>query len=352
MTKIGIVPQVSGVGGMVSFRDKFVTGLQARGIEITHQSSLVALDSLLVIGGTRNLIRLWRAKRCGVRIVQRLNGMNWLHRLRRTGIKHFLRAEYGNLNLQFIRSQLADHIVYQSEFSRQWWQRVYGPTRISNSVVHNAVDLKIFNPHHIKGSTQIPAQNYQLPENRYRILMVEGSLAGGYELGLETAVKLVELLNAKYHAQLGKSVELMVAGRVSEEVKSRWAQKTEISIEWVGLVPHTQIPELDRSAHLLYSSDINAACPNSVIEALACGLPVLAFDTGALPELVTGDSGRVTAYGGDSWKLDPPDIPALAVAAVEILLNYSYFQAAARRRAEAAFSLDQMVTGYLDALIL
>jgi glycosyltransferase involved in cell wall biosynthesis len=346
MTKIGIVPQVSGVGGMVSFRGKFTAGLQACGIEVFNDTRHPALVSLLIIGGTRDLMGLWLAKQHDVRIVQRLNGMNWLHRLQRTGIKHYLRAEYGNWNLQLIRSRLADHIVYQSEFSRQWWERVYGPTPVPNSVVHNAVDLETYSP--ITHSPTHPV----IQSPNYRLLLVEGSLMGGYELGLETAVKLVELLNAEHRTQLGKPVELMVAGRVSEAVKSRWAQKTDIQIEWAGLVPHEQIPDLDRSAHLLYSSDINAACPNSVIEALACGLPVLAFDTGALPELVTGDSGRVVAYGNDPWKLEKSDIPALAAAAVEVLTDQPRFRAAARSRAEEAFGLDQMVTGYLEALIV
>ena len=56
MTQICIVPQVSGVGGMVSFRGKFTTGLQARGIEVTHNAQLPTIDSLLVIGGTRDLV--------------------------------------------------------------------------------------------------------------------------------------------------------------------------------------------------------------------------------------------------------------------------------------------------------
>ena len=116
-------------------------------------------------------------------------------------------------------------------------------------------------------------------------------------------------------------------------------------------MPHEKIPDLDRSAHLLYSSDINVACPNSVIEALACGLPVLAFDTGALPELVTGDAGRVVAYGGDPWKLDLPDISALANAAVEILTESIPFSLSSTIRAEDAFGLTKMVDGYLDALI-
>jgi glycosyltransferase involved in cell wall biosynthesis len=346
MTQIGVVPQVSGVGGMVSFRGKFTAGLQARGIKVPHDAQHPTLDALLVIGGTRDLPGLWHVKRRGVHIVQRLNGMNWLHRLQPTGIRHYLRAEYGNLILRLIRNYFADHIVYQSQFAQDWWERIYGPAPVPNSVVYNAVDLETYSP-------TAPSSGYPITQSPiYRVLLVEGSLMGGYELGLETAVKLVEQLNTEYRDPLVKPVELMVAGRVSEAVKSRWAQKTDIKIEWAGLIPHEQIPELDRSAHLLYSSDINAACPNSVIEALACGLPVLAFDTGALPELVTGDSGRVVAYGGDPWQLEAPDTPKLAEAAVEILTDQPRFRSGARARAEKAFGLEPMINQYLDALIV
>ena len=345
MTQICIVPQVSGVGGMVSFRARFTAGLQARGIETACVLQSGTCDSILVIGGTRDLPGLWRAKRRGARIVQRLNGMNWLHRLQRTGLKHYLRAEYGNWLLQIIRSRLADHIVYQSEFSRQWWERVYGSIRASHSVVYNAVDLDIYSP-----IAQSPSHQISDSPN-YRILLVEGSLMGGYELGLETAVALVEKLVGTHSHSLNRLVELSIAGRVSDEVKTHWSQKTTIPIQWLGLVPPDQIPALDRSAHLLYSSDINAACPNSVIEALACGLPVLAFDTGALPELVCGDAGRIVPYGSDPWKLEPPDLNSLAAAAVEILKDQPRFRAAAHARAEDAFGLDRMMDGYLGALL-
>jgi glycosyltransferase involved in cell wall biosynthesis len=88
-----------------------------------------------------------------------------------------------------------------------------------------------------------------------------------------------------------------------------------------------------------------------VIEALACGLPVVSFDTGALSELVTGDAGRIVAYGGDPWRLDPPDVDGLARAASELLGDLPRFRLAARQRAEAAFGLDDMVQAYLDVLL-
>jgi glycosyltransferase involved in cell wall biosynthesis len=123
-----------------------------------------------------------------------------------------------------------------------------------------------------------------------------------------------------------------------------------VTVRWHGVVPPDSVPSYNRSAHVLFSSDLLPACPNSVIEALACGLPVLAFDTGALPEIVKNDAGRLAAYGGDPWRLDPPDLDGLAQAVAEVLGDRARFSAGARRRAEEFFSLDRMVQGYLDAL--
>jgi len=333
--KLCLTPKVHGVGGMVSFAAKLAAGLNALGVEILDDSHSPDYDTLLVIGGTRDLPGLWRARRRGVRIVQRLNGMNWIHRIHRTGWRHFLRAEYGNIILSTIRARLADHIVYQSEFARRWWERIYGPTKVPSSVIYNGVDLGIYTP-------DGPSSR---PEDRYRLLLVEGSLGGGYEMGLTTAVQLAEALAGAHH--LDKPVELMVVGRVSPDLQARWQQQTRLSLEFTGLVPREHIPEIDRSAHLLYSADVNAACPNSVIEALACGLPVAGFDSGALPELVSGDAGQIVPYGRDVWRLELPDVPALASAAAEILAEPERFRAAARDRATQTFGLERMVAAYL-----
>lgn len=350
--KICLVPKVSGVGGMVSFRNKMTTGLSQRGIETVHDRRHDAADSILVIGGTRQLGTLWQSRRRGIRIVQRLNGMNWLHRVRRTGVRHYLRAEYGNMILRLIRDNLADRVVYQSEFARRWWEQTYGETRVPSSVVYNGVDLDLFRP----------GRAATLPEDRVRVLLVEGSITGGYELGLDHALNLVLELAQRLdsaHSQYGDwQVELTVVGHVGKEIKiaiqsglSKSRPASDVSLNWVGVVNSQQIAQIDRSAHLFYSADINAACPNSVIEAMACGTPVIAYDTGALPELVGAGAGKVTPYGGDPWQLEEPDTNSLARAALEILLNRDSFSMAARSRAEKAFGLDAMIDGYLDVLL-
>lgn len=345
MTKprICLVPRLAGVGGMVSFQAKLSAGLNRVGVEVTTSLAERPYQAVLVIGGTRQLTGLWQARRAGIPIVQRLDGRNWLHRQRpvsrrhAVSRRHWLRAEYGNWLLRLIRARLADRIVYQSQFSKEWWERDAGPTRQPDKIIHNGVDLSVYTPEG-EGSP---------PSGRCRVLLVEGSLMGGYELGLEHALALVGQLRENHQIP----AELMVVGRADDRLRNQVQAESEIPVIWQGLVPQEKIPEIDRSAHLLFSGDLNPACPNSVIEALACGLPVLAFDTGALSELVDQQAGRVVPYGGDPWKLDRADIPGLAKGAIEILENRPSLQAGARQRAESLFGLDEMVAQYVESLL-
>ncbi|MDD5370919.1 MAG: glycosyltransferase family 4 protein [Anaerolineaceae bacterium] len=335
--RIGLTPRLVGIGGPASFQARLIAGLAQRGIATTYDVDDPDCATLLVTGGSYRLDQLWRARQRGVRIVQRLNGMNWVHRVRPTGWRHALRSEANNRILATIRGRLAHHIIYQSKFSKTWWERVYGHGAPADTVVYNGVDLAAFTP---TGAGQPPSE-------RFRLLLVEGHLGGGNEAGLENAVRLTARLLSEHHLP----VELMVVGDVPAALRSVEQRLPAGCLTWSGMAPRERIPELDRSAHLLFSADINAACPNAVIEALACGLPVVSFDTGALGELLREGAGVAVPYGADVWKLEPPDVSALAAAAAEILTHLPAYRAAARRRAELVFGLEQMVDQYLAVLL-
>lgn len=334
--RLCMVPHLTGTGGMVSFQGKLAAGLAARGIQFTYDLDDAPYDAVLVIAGTRQLGKLLRARRQGVPIIQRLDGINWLHRVRKASLRYRLRAETGNLLLALIRSRFADRVVYQSEFVRGWWEDWYGRTRVPYFIVHNGVDLNIYSPHG-------PGER---PSDRYRIMLVEGSLSEAMSIGLDWAVKLAEHLAG----DLRLPVELSVAAKVTPAGSEAWSKRSRVPVTFLGVVPRERIPELDRSAHFYFSAEVNPPCPNAVIEALACGLPVAAFSSGSIPELVTPDAGAVVPYGGDPWKVEPPDIPALAAAAVSLLEDQPRFRAGARERAELAFGLDSMVDKYLQAI--
>lgn len=336
--QICMVPKLDGLGGMVSFQAKFKGGLSARNIPTTFDLNHPDNTAVLVIGGTRHLWQLWRAKRRHVRIVQRLNGLNWRHKIERTALRPFLRAELNNQLIAFIRRFLADAIVYQSDFSHEWWNRVFGETNCPTQITYNGVDLKQYSP----SGPEKP------PQDHYRILLVEGHMSAGQTWGLETAVLLAQTLKEKHH----HSVELMVVGDINDAVKAHaYALAPQQWITWVGVVPRAEVPALDRAAHVLFSADLNAACPNSVIEAMACGLPILAYDTGALKELVPERAGKVVPYGTDYWQLEKASINPLAKACHDIFQNNAHYRQAARSHAESAFGLDAMVESYLKALV-
>lgn len=334
---ICILPKLNGPGGPSSFQAKLISGLSTLGISAHHDPRKPGTQALLVIGSTRNLDELIYAKQHHIRIVQRLDGMNWLHKRQHTGLRHYLRSTRMNLQLSLIRRWLADEIVYQSNFTRDWWNTVYGSLRKPSYVIHNGVDLNNFTP---QGKSK-------LPKEFIRLLVVEGSFKGGHERDLLNAVEAASLLSGK----LERKVELMVVGNVPPEMRERVTPSHQASLCWMGLVPHEQVPELDRSAHLLFPAEINAACPNSVVEALASGLPVVSYATGSLPELVGEEGGAVVPYGNNYWRLEAPDTSGLVDAAVMVLDKLPQYRASARKRAKELFGLEKMVADYKKVLL-
>lgn len=317
---------------MASFRLKFEQGLRSRGIDVTHDLNDKS-DAILVVAGTRSLPQLWHARRRGIRIVQRLDGVNWVQRVKWSGVKYTVRAEYGNLMLAFIRNQFTDRVVYQSQFIRKWWEDWYGVAKAPATVIINGVDLQ----------TYTPEGEREQPSDVNRMLLLEGSLARGLNSGLFHAVSVAEKLSAEY------PMEVVVAGSVDEATQRKLQSK--VSVKFLGTVPRAEIPKLARSSHLMYCAEVNPPCPNSVIEALACGLPVIGFDSGSLKELVTDDAGCVVPYGANPWKLETPDISTLSASAGKILEQQNQFRAAARQRAESEFGLDKMIDSYLKVLL-
>ena len=87
----------------------------------------------------------------------------------------------------------------------------------------------------------------------------------------------------------------------------------------------------------LYEPGFGKSCPNSIIEALACGAPALVSDTCGIAGLVaTSDAGIATTR-------NPADI---ADAVRTLRREHSRFQVAARRLAERHFDIKQFVDTY------
>jgi glycosyltransferase involved in cell wall biosynthesis len=92
-------------------------------------------------------------------------------------------------------------------------------------------------------------------------------------------------------------------------------------------------------AHLLLHTKYNDPCPRLVVEAMACGLPVVYSATGGVQELVGRQAG-VGIPGRCDWRHDyPPDARQMADAVVHVVYRWEAFCRAARRRGVARFDV-------------
>ncbi len=83
------------------------------------------------------------------------------------------------------------------------------------------------------------------------------------------------------------------------------------NIRWLGPVPEADLPALYSAADLFVFPSLYEGFGLPVLEAMACGVPVVCSDTSSLPE-VAGDAAL--------W-VDPNDVQALAAAITELLTS-------------------------------
>lgn len=223
----------------------------------------------------------------------------------------------------------ADHVIYQSAFCKVAADRWYGERRGPWEVLHNPVDTARFTPAE------------QRPE-RPATLLLGGNQYQRYRLdaALETLAAVRRTL---------PEARLLVTGAVAWNADAGFARtETERLVERLGLTgaveftgPYTQpqAPELMRRADVLLHTKVNDPCPTVVLEAMACGLPVVYSATGGTPELVGGEAG-IGIPGVLDWEREHPPPPAeLAVAAVRVLAARDAYSVAARERAVEHFDL-------------
>ncbi len=320
-------------GGPGSFQKRLTRALEERGWEIAYPKSGIRPDVILVIAGSPKLVWLWRCRRAGTRIVHRLDGFNWRHRYVGASWKHRFLASWRNFLVRLIRRHFADHVVYQSEFVKNRWYEVCGPAPCRETIIHNGIDLDEFCPKENAGGDRLP-----------NLVCVEGSVEDS-----PAYLKPLEFL-AQRLAELNLVNETLVCGAYAGDLSDEEeAVQKKRRIRFLGRLDRNDMPEIYRNA-LYLVLEVQPPCPNSVVESLASGAPVIGFDTGSLFELIGEEAGRVVPYGADAWKMEVPDFTALEPVAKAILSDFSTFSNAARSRAVERFGIDEMVSRYLEVL--
>jgi len=134
--------------------------------------------------------------------------------------------------------------------------------------------------------------------------------------------------------------QLIVTGRTVSDVAGLVDELgVRDRVEFTGTYAQRDAPALMRRAHALLHTKVMDPCPSAVIEAMACGLPVVYAASGGTVELV-GDEAGIGVRHTLSWERDEPPGPGeLAAAVLRVLAALPSYSAAARRRAVERFAL-------------
>ena len=85
-------------------------------------------------------------------------------------------------------------------------------------------------------------------------------------------------------------------------------------------------------------------CPNTVIEAMSCGLPVLYSSSGGVPELVGKDAGVPLKVKNDyTLKFVTPSKEAVGSGMIKVFKNYNFLKKNARKRAVDNFHINHWI---------
>jgi len=221
---------------------------------------------------------------------------------------------------------LADFVVFQSDFCRRSALRWLGPCAASSEIIHNCVDTDVFRP--ASGvATDGPCR-----------LLLAGTHQAAYRV--TSAVACLAAL-----ARRGFSARLTVAGKCDwpggMEEAVRVARELGVA-ERVFFAPpfrQSEAPSLYQAHHILVHTKYNDPCPTVPIEAMACGLPVVASRSGGLPELLGEDGGVLLPVPVDDYERDhAPRAEEMAQAVMDLWPNLSERGEAARTRAVKRFS--------------
>jgi sugar transferase (PEP-CTERM/EpsH1 system associated) len=202
-------------------------------------------------------------------------------------------------------------------------------------VIHNGVSTERFAPRHmdageIRNQLGIPAERFVIGSVG-RLVPIKDHL---------TLLRAVEVVLRRR-----KDVHVLLVGDGPERAKLQ--EYVAASRELTGHVTFFgasgRIPELMNAMHVFVLPSICEGMSNTVLEAMATGLPLVVSRTGGNPELVV--------EGSTGFLFPPGDVQALAQHLVMLAESPDLrrsFGEAARLCAVKKFSLERMIRSYRD----
>lgn len=185
-----------------------------------------------------------------------------------------------NFPMRVIRRWFATATIYQSQYSKQCANKFLGTVSHPTTVIYNGVDVTHFTPNGPRKKLHLsPGEKIVITWSRFR-----------------RADQLKPAILAVEHCRnyFSDNIRFIVIGNFDPPLPAnpavllqQWGYD-EIPdwLDFQGPVSNKLLPAYARAADVFLFTHLNPPCPNNVLEALACGLPICGIADGAMPELV------------------------------------------------------------------
>jgi len=242
-----------------------------------------------------------------------------------------------NLLRRFV-SPWVDRYISVSRDIESWLHKTIGvaPSRVVQ--IYNGVDSDRFHPAADRRSP-LPVDGFA-PDDAIVIGTVGRMETVKDQLNLAHAfVRLVDRIS---DGRRTLRLTMIGDGSLRAQIEGVLASAGIRDLAWLPGA-RDDVPEILRALDVFVLPSINEGISNTILEAMACGLPVVATAVGGNPELVVA---------GETGALVPPQDPDALADALAVYVNDRAQMARAGRggrdRIEREFSLPAMVGRYLD----
>jgi glycosyltransferase involved in cell wall biosynthesis len=209
-------------------------------------------------------------------------------------------------------------------------------------VIPNGVDLSVFRP----GDSGAARSGLGLPEDAHVLAFVASDPRSNPYKDMDLLRRAMRRLGAS--ERVDRTILLALGGDGPTE------RLGSVELRYVPFTPDPEaVAQLHRAADVYLHAARAETFPLAILEALACGTPVVATGVGGIPEQVRdlGDGQQTAAAEGPTGVLVPAGDPdALADAASMLLSNRSLREElgqAAAADARERFDLQRQVDAYI-----
>lgn len=201
-------------------------------------------------------------------------------------------------------------------------------------VIPNGLDLSIYRP-----IEKILARRLlQLPEDKYLVLFGASRSTSDPRKGFAPLMAALERLPQVSHRR--DQIELVVFGASS----STGIEQPSIPIHYVGtLHDDLMLALLYSAADVFVAPSLQDNLPNTIMEALACGTPVVGFHVGGIPDLIEHEANGYLAAPSD-----PDDLARGISWVLEDSDRWQSLSVRARQKCEQEFEISHIARRYVN----